>query len=46
MCADCRVIAVTEAELDRSGAPPRPDLRTTEDYLRERTRAEKPKEEP
>ncbi len=46
MCADCRVIAVTEAELDRSGAPPRPDLRTTEDYLRERTRADEPKEEP
>jgi ferredoxin len=36
MCADCRVIAVTEAELDRSEAPPRPDMRTTEDYLRER----------
>jgi ferredoxin len=45
MCADCRVIAVTEVEFDSSGAPPRPDLRTTEDYLRERTRAEKPKEE-
>jgi ferredoxin len=46
MCADCRVVAVTEAEFDRSGAPPRPTLRTTEDYLRERaTGAEKPKEE-
>jgi ferredoxin len=45
MCADCRVVAVTEAEFDRSGAPPRPTLRTTEDYLRERaTGAEKPKE--
>jgi len=43
MCADCRVIAVAEAEFDRSGAPPRPDLRTTEDYLRERTRVDKPK---
>jgi Fe-S-cluster-containing dehydrogenase component len=44
MCADCRVIAVTEAEFDRSGAPPRPDMRTTEDYLRERAKgAEKPK---
>jgi ferredoxin len=46
MCADCRVIAVTEAELDRSGAPPRPALRTTDDYLRERERAKEPKEEP
>ena len=36
MCGDCRVIALTESEHDRSGAPPRPDLRTTEDYLRER----------
>ncbi len=44
MCADCRVIAVTEAEMDRSGAPPRPAVRTTEDYLRER--AKEPKEEP
>ena len=44
MCADCRVVAVTEAEFGRSEAPPRPALRTTEDYLREReTRA--PKEE-
>jgi ferredoxin len=46
MCADCRVVAVTEAEFDRSGAPPRPTLRTTEDYLRERAKgAEKPKGE-
>ncbi|HMA75602.1 MAG TPA: 4Fe-4S dicluster domain-containing protein [Xanthobacteraceae bacterium] len=35
MCADCRVIAVTEAE-DRVSAAPRPAPRTTEDYLRER----------
>src|SRR5215468_10702532 len=35
MCADCRVIAVTEAE-DRAGAAPRPAPRTSEDYLRER----------
>ena len=45
MCADCRVIAVTEAE-DRAGAPPSPAVRTSEDYLREReTRATTPKEE-
>jgi ferredoxin len=36
MCEDCRVIAVTEDEFDPYGAPPRPKVRTTEDYLRER----------
>jgi ferredoxin len=36
MCADCRVIAATEADLERSGAPARPLLRTSDDYLRER----------
>jgi hypothetical protein len=38
MCADCRVIAATEADLGQSTAPSRPALRTTEDYLRERER--------
>jgi ferredoxin len=36
MCEDCRVIAVTEEPLDPYAAPPRPRVRTTEDYLRER----------
>jgi ferredoxin len=36
MCADCRVIAMTEENFDPFGAPPRPAPRTTEDYLRER----------
>jgi len=36
MCEDCRVIAVTEQALDPYAAPPRPRVRTTEDYLRER----------
>jgi ferredoxin len=36
MCADCRVIAMTEENFDPFGAPPRPVPRTTEDYLRER----------
>ena len=36
MCADCRVIAATEDNLDPFGAPKRPTLRTTDDYLRER----------
>ena len=35
MCEDCRVIAVTEEEFDPYGKP-RPPVRTTEDYLRER----------
>jgi ferredoxin len=35
MCEDCRVIAITEQEFDPH-APPRPHVRTTEDYLRER----------
>jgi hypothetical protein len=46
MCADCRVIAVTEAE-DRAGARPRPTPRTSEDYMREReTDVATPKDEP
>jgi ferredoxin len=36
MCGECRAIAVTEAEFGRSGAPARPRIRTTEDYLLER----------
>jgi ferredoxin len=39
MCEDCRVIAVSEEQFDPYGAPPRPKLRTTEDYLREREEA-------
>ena len=37
MCDTCRVAAVTEDEFDPQGAPPRPDVRTTDDYLRERS---------
>jgi ferredoxin len=36
MCADCRVIAVTEDHLDPYAAQARPIARTTEDFLRER----------
>jgi len=36
MCEDCRVVAVTEAEFDPYAAPARPNVRTTEDHLRER----------
>jgi ferredoxin len=42
MCADCRVIAVTEAELAAAGGAQRADARTTEDYLRERAERERP----
>jgi ferredoxin len=35
MCDDCRVAAVSEQDFDPYG-PPRPKVRTTEDYLRER----------
>jgi len=36
MCENCRIAVVTEDEFDPHGAPPRPALRTTDDYLRER----------
>jgi ferredoxin len=36
MCGECRVIAVTETEFEHSGAPTRPRIRTTDDYLLER----------
>lgn len=36
MCADCRVVAMTEEDFDPYGAPARAPPRTTEDYLRER----------
>jgi len=36
MCADCRVIAATEAEFDSARSRPRPAVRTTDDYMRER----------
>jgi ferredoxin len=36
MCEDCRVVVITEQELDPYAAAPRPRVRTTEDYVRER----------
>jgi ferredoxin len=36
MCADCRVNAVVEEGFDPFAGPPRPIVRTSEDYLRER----------
>jgi ferredoxin len=45
MCEDCRLVAATEADVDPYGAPPRPKVRTTEDYLREREEEERRKGE-
>jgi ferredoxin len=41
MCDSCRVIAMTEDSVDPYGAPERPKVRTTEDYLREREERER-----
>jgi hypothetical protein len=44
MCDDCRVAVVTEEGFDPNAAPQRPNVRTSDDYLREREarqRAEK-----
>ncbi len=40
MCADCRVYVMAEENFDPFGAPQRPRLRTTDDYLRERETGE------
>jgi ferredoxin len=44
MCADCRVAAMAEENFDPFGAPQRPRLRTTDDYLREREAGEQEKQ--
>jgi len=36
MCEDCRVVVMAEEQFDPFGAPQRPPVRTTEDYLRDR----------
>jgi ferredoxin len=41
MCENCRVIAMTQDSIDPYGAPERPKVRTTEDYLREREEQER-----
>ena len=35
MCEDCRVVVMAAEQFDPTGAPARPKVRTTEDYLRE-----------
>jgi ferredoxin len=39
MCADCRVNVMAEEQFDPFAGPPRPIVRTSEDYLRERDEA-------
>jgi ferredoxin len=39
MCADCRVGAMAEESFDPFGAPQRPRMRTSDDYIRERDEA-------
>ena len=41
MCADCRVSAMVEDGLDPFAGPPRPIVRTSDDYLREREEEKK-----
>jgi hypothetical protein len=41
MCADCRVDAMIDDKFDPFGAPPRPPVRTTDDYLRARQQVER-----
>lgn len=36
MCEDCRIEVIADDDFDPHDAPRRPDLRTTDDYLRER----------
>jgi ferredoxin len=40
MCADCRVQAMADENFDPFGAPARPKVRTTDDYIREREAGE------
>jgi hypothetical protein len=46
MCDGCRVAAVSEEDFDPHGAPPRPNVRTSEDYFREREARREQGEEP
>jgi ferredoxin len=46
MCDDCRVAVISEEDFDPHGAPPRPPVRTSEDYLREREEKKRGEDEP
>jgi ferredoxin len=45
MCEDCRVALVTEDDFDPHGPQPRPNVRTTDDYLRERQEHQRTKKD-
>jgi len=45
MCEDCRVTAMAAEQFDPFGAPARPAVRTTDDYLREREQLKREYEE-
>lgn len=45
MCADCRVNAMAAEQFDPFGAPQRPPVRTSDDYLREREQTKTQKDE-
>lgn len=40
MCGDCRIIVQSESKIDPYAGAPRPEIRTTDDYLAERAAAE------
>ena len=46
MCDDCRVAVISAEDFDPYGAPARPPVRTTEDYLREREEKKRDGNEP
>jgi ferredoxin len=46
MCDDCRVAVISAEDFDPYGAPPRPPVRTSEDYLREREEKKGGEKEP
>jgi ferredoxin len=46
MCDDCRVAVISAEDFDPYGAPPRPSVRTSEDYLREREEKKRVEKEP
>jgi hypothetical protein len=39
MCEDCRAVAATQSQVDPYAGPPRPAVKTTEDWLREAEQA-------
>lgn len=40
MCGDCRIIVQSESRIDPYAGAPRPDVRTTDDYIAERAAAQ------